>query len=339
MKKRYENMDGVTAEKSFRDFLKWRKERTRQKRGASCRLEVETSPSLHYLKNNGRETTITWIGHSTFLIQVNGLSILTDPVWAKFMGVSRRQTPPAISLQDLPPIDVVLISHNHYDHLHFSSLRRLPGNFLLLVPAGLKRKMVRKGFSRVEELEWWEQFQVGDVSFHFVPAQHWSKRTLRDTNTSHWGGFVIEGKHLIYFAGDSGYFRGFREIGQRFAHIDYALMPIGAYAPEWFLSTQHVNPEQAVQAYLDVGARYFVPMHYGAYCLGDETPEEALERLRLEWRRRGLDEAVLCVPKPGQTLQADGDLHHVSAERLPAREQSISGKAPANVCLTQEYKS
>lgn len=309
MKKRYQNMDGVTADKTFLDFLEWRRERRRLDKDFTDSLACESRPLISYLQENRRDTTITWIGHSTFLIQMNGLSLLTDPVWANRMGLEKRLSPPGLPIHELPDIDVVLISHSHYDHLHFGSLKKLKGNFQILVPAGLKKKMIRKGFTRVTELEWWESAKLGDVKFHFVPAQHWSKRTLRDTNISHWGGFVAEGCQTVYFAGDSGYFRGFREIGQCY-EIDYALMPIGAYEPEYLLSVQHMNPEQAVQAFLDLGAKYFIPMHYGAFRLGDETPQEALARLQSEWRRLKLDLSSLILPKLGETVVArdTGDL-------------------------------
>ncbi len=137
---------------------------------------------------------LTWIGHATFIIQINGLTIVTDPVWAKRLGTIRRLTDPAIPIHDVPPADVILISHSHYDHLHFSSIKQLKGNPLILVPSGLRSSFLKRGFERVVECCWWDTVVEQNVSFTFVPAQHWSKRTLFDTNTSHWGGWVIEGK-------------------------------------------------------------------------------------------------------------------------------------------------
>jgi L-ascorbate metabolism protein UlaG (beta-lactamase superfamily) len=184
----------------------------------------------------------------------------------------------------------------------------LKGNPLFLVPQGLAAKFRRKGYRRVEEFTWWASKCVGKAEFHFVPAQHWTRRTLWDTNASHWGGWVICEKgagekigRTVYFAGDSGYFRGFKEIGDRFA-IDYALMPIGAYEPEWFMSMQHVTPEEAVQAFLDTGAKQFIPMHYGAFRLADDTPKEALDRLTAEWQRLELGEDRLKILVHGETL-------------------------------------
>ncbi|MNN46633.1 metal-dependent hydrolase [compost metagenome] len=196
--------------------------------------------------------------------------------------------------------------------MHVSSIRKLYGDHTtILVPVGLKRKMERKGFSRCEELKWWEDLTVKNVKFSFVPTQHWTRRTPFDTNTSHWGGFVMEidppqqkgqGDPVIYFAGDSGYFNGFKDIGERY-NIDVALMPIGAYEPEWFMTSQHVNPEEAIQAFLDVKAKTMVPMHYGTFKLADDTAREALDRMEAERKRRGIPEDAIRVLLYGETLR------------------------------------
>jgi L-ascorbate metabolism protein UlaG (beta-lactamase superfamily) len=311
-KKRYYNLDQVHNLKSIKELRQWRKERRSKSKDYTYVVPHVQQVALGYLHSNRVEASITWIGHSTFLIQTGGLNILTDPVWAKRMGFDTRITAPGIELEDLPEVDVVLISHSHYDHLHFASLRRLKGNPIHLVPDGLQRKFMKKGFHRVMEINWWDHAKIGSVEFTFVPAQHWTKRTISDTNTSHWGGWVIQhidsethqpiAGEVIYFAGDSAYFRGFKEIGERFA-IDYALMPIGAYEPEWFMSSQHVNPEQAVQAFLDTNAKMFIPMHYGTFRLADDTPKEALDRLEAEWIRQGLDFSRLHRLLLGETLK------------------------------------
>jgi L-ascorbate metabolism protein UlaG (beta-lactamase superfamily) len=173
--------------------------------------------------------------------------------------------------------------------------------------------MVRKGFERTYELGWWEDLQLGGVKITFVPTQHWTRRTPWDTNTSHWGGFVLElfgeteelrqQKHpVVYFAGDSGYFKGFTEIGQRF-EIDIALLPIGAYEPEWFMTSQHTTPEEALQAFEDVSAKLMVPMHYGTFRLADDTAREALDRLEADRIRRGIAEEKIRVLQHGETLR------------------------------------
>lgn len=301
MRKKYANLDNVNNEHSFRDVWKWLRNRPKKQ------LDFQVSQHGHkqpaYLRENRSDTTVTWIGHSTFLIQQAGLNVLTDPVWAGKMGTARRLTAPGLALEEMPPIDVVLISHSHYDHLHFGSLRKLRGNPLVLVPEGLGRMFRRRGFASVRELPWWGQAGAGGLEFHLVPAQHWTRRTPWDTNSSHWGGWVIRPENMdeaIYFAGDSGYFRGFAEIGRNFK-IRAAILPIGAYDPEWFMHVAHMTPEEAVQAYMDLGADLFIPMHYGTFMLADDTPAEALSRLKAEWDRRQLRPDLIKVLELGET--------------------------------------
>ncbi|MDB5085120.1 MAG: hypothetical protein JWN30_2006 [Bacilli bacterium] len=304
---RYSNLDQVGNQRSLHDLVQWRKERRNKEKDMSYCVPQAEQVELEFLHTNRSKTSITWIGHSTFLIQLAGFTIVTDPVWANRMGLDKRLTAPGIRLSDLPDIDLVLISHGHYDHLNFSTLRKLPGRPLHLVPQGLGRLFLKKGFYDVEEFAWWQYKSVGGLQMTFVPAQHWTKRTLWDTNTSHWGGWVLTSRQeTIYFAGDTGYFAGFQEIGNQF-NIDYALMPIGAYEPEWFMSMQHVSPEQAVQAYLDTKARLFIPMHYGTFRLADDTPKDALERLTAEWKRLKLKEEDLKILHLGQTLIGSPD--------------------------------
>jgi L-ascorbate metabolism protein UlaG (beta-lactamase superfamily) len=301
--KRYENMDEIYSPNPLKDILRWRNERRKKQKDFSFAIEQSPVKQASLLHANTSETTVTWIGHSTFLIQTNGLNILTDPVWSNKVKVVPRLTEPGMSINDLPPIDIVLISHGHYDHLDFPTLRQLKSDVLYLVPSGLKKLFTRKKLHRVEEYNWWEHTVINNVHFHFVPAQHWTRRSLFDTNSSHWGGWMIENKkteETIYFCGDSGYFRGFKEIGERFS-IDIALMPIGAYEPEWFMKASHMCPEEAVQAFLDMKAKHFIPMHYGAFALADETPKEAITKLRNNWNLRMLPWEQLHVLFLGQT--------------------------------------
>jgi L-ascorbate metabolism protein UlaG (beta-lactamase superfamily) len=300
-RKRYNNLDGVQTVKSINEIIRWRKERSGKTKDLTYTVPAAENVDLPFLQNNRQITTITWIGHATFLLQIGGLNIVTDPVWAKRMGFERRLSEPGIPLEKMPPVDLVLISHGHYDHLDFPTLRKLAGKPQYLVPAGLASLLRRKGFGDVLEFTWWERKRCNGIEITFVPAQHWVRRTLWDTNCSHWGGWVIQkgNGECIYFAGDSGYFRGFKEIGERFP-IDYALMPIGAYEPEWFMSAQHMTPEESVQAFLDVRAKRFIPMHYGAFRLADDTPREALDRLLAEWRRLTLPDEQLKILKLGE---------------------------------------
>ncbi|MCR2806121.1 MBL fold metallo-hydrolase [Paenibacillus soyae] len=354
--RRFVNQDQVEQHNSLKQFKRWRKERVRKLRQKDYSYIIPSvEPELPFLLENKTLPTITWIGHSTFFMQIGGLNIVTDPVWSGQMAFQKRLSAPGIPIDRMPPVDVVLVSHSHYDHLSISSLRRLTGTRRLLVPAGLSGKLRLKGFSNVTEFNWWESTVIQGVTFTFVPSQHWTRRNPWDTNSSHWGGWVIEsagaaggraisvtgdetrdarketlsasmreaaasadadgrdsrragaeGRPLVsaaptvYFAGDSGYFRGFREIGSRF-RIDVALMPIGAYEPEWFMGPQHVTPEEALQAFEDIRAGWFVPMHYGAFKLADDTPREALDRLEAGRMNKGIGEDRVIVLPLGET--------------------------------------
>lgn len=304
-RKRFENLDGIAMNTTIGRLAQWRKERKRKNKDLT--YSIPKVPQVDIEALLGRNS-ITWVGHATFLLRYGGLTIVTDPVWAESMAFQKRLAEPGIPLEQMPEVDIVLISHGHYDHLDFRTLRAIKGEPLILVPKGLKAKLLRKGFRKVEELVWWQNKTIAGVKFGFVPAQHWTRRTPWDTNKSHWGGWVLQedkpeldAAPTVYFAGDSGYFRGFKEIGQRYK-LDYVLMPIGAYEPEWFMSNQHVTPEQAVQAFLDAGGKYFIPMHYGAFFLADDTPKEALDRLNTEWERLRLDQSALNILIHGETL-------------------------------------
>lgn len=352
-RKRYSNMYGVSNDKTLADMRRWQRERRGKPTDDGFTVPQCEQKQIEMLQSNRTQTTITWIGHSTFLIQCGGLNIVTDPVWARRMGFAKRLSEPGLAIRDLPPIDVALISHGHYDHLHIRSLRLLPGQPALLVPEGLADMLHAKGFPQVEEVPWWDSKTIDDVRFTMVPAQHWTRRTLWDTNTSHWGGWMIHcvqgagdspkssvdrtqgnkvrvkgfmdrahdnedgvteyidrqhddedgarPERCIYFAGDSGYFPGFAEIGKRFS-IETALLPIGAYDPEWFMSVSHMTPEEAVQAFIDIDANHFIPMHYGAYRLADDTAGQALARLHAAWADKQLHREALHILRLGETF-------------------------------------
>jgi L-ascorbate metabolism protein UlaG (beta-lactamase superfamily) len=239
---------------------------------------------------DARTLAISWAGHASWVVRVGGLTVLTDPVWSRrILGTPPRITPVGVPWADLPPVDAVVISHNHYDHLDAPTLKRLPRDTALFVPAGLARWCRRRGFTRVTELDWWESAELAGVRFEFVPAHHWSKRTLTDTCRSLWGGWVISDPvgQRLYFAGDTGYGHWFREIGRRHPGIDIALLPIGAYAPRRLLRPVHTDPEEAVQACLDVGARVMAPMHWATFLLSAEPPLEPLIRCRAAWAASG----------------------------------------------------
>ncbi|MFJ7899488.1 MBL fold metallo-hydrolase [Streptomyces sp. NPDC096198] len=234
---------------------------------------------------------VSWAGHASWVVRIGGLTVLTDPVWSRrILGTPARITPVGIPWNTLPHIDAVVISHNHYDHLDAPTLRRLPAGTPVFVPAGLAPWFRRRGFSCVTELDWWEGARLDGVRFDFVPAHHWSKRTLTDTCRSLWGGWILtapDGRR-VYFAGDTGYGHWFERIGRRYPGIDLALMPIGAYDPRWWLSDVHCDPEEAVRAAADAGARRMAPMHWGAFVLSAEPVLEPLTRVRAAWERAGL---------------------------------------------------
>jgi L-ascorbate metabolism protein UlaG (beta-lactamase superfamily) len=302
MKKKYFNLNNVENNNTFKDLLKWNKERRSKVKDLSTNIPHAIHNKIKEILENKSLTSYTWIGHSTFFIQMNGLNILTDPVWAKRMGFQKRLTEPGIPLVEMPEIDVVVISHGHYDHLDFPSLKKLNGNPHYFVPVGLKSLFLKKGFQKVTEMIWWESVEHKGIHIHFVPAQHWTRRTLTDMNTSHWGGFIFQNKEeTFYFVGDTGYFPGFKEIAERF-QIDVVFMPIGAYEPEWFMAVSHISPEDSVKAFLELKAQVFVPMHYGAFRLADDTGPEALERLLSEWEKRKLPVEQLKVLSIGETV-------------------------------------
>ncbi|MEV5510004.1 MBL fold metallo-hydrolase [Streptomyces orinoci] len=270
---------------------------------------------------NAATIATTWAGHASWVISIGGLTVLTDPVWSRrILGTPARITPVGVAWADLPRIDAVVISHNHYDHLDAPTLKRLPRDTHLLLPAGLARWARRRRFTSVTELDWWEAVELpgpaGPVRFDFVPAHHWSKRTFTDTCRSLWGGWVLTAPsgQRVYFAGDTGYGHWFQRIGARYQGIDIALLPIGAYDPRWMLAPVHTDPEEAVLAFQEVGARYLAPMHWGTFLLSAEPPLEPLRRLRLAWAATGRPRDELWdLPVGGSRV-----LPPVDAETYPA---------------------
>ncbi len=278
---------------------------TGQRRSSPDRSPVPAvAPDLRLLKTPpapGEPARLTWLGHASFLVQLDGVSLLVDPALRPtiFGGISRN-VGPGVAIEDLPPIDAVLVTHSHYDHLDLPTIEQVGAPIvggLGLEPFFRERKLF------ATELGWWTATKVRGVRITFVPSQHWSRRGLFDTNRTLWGGFVVEGtRSTVYHSGDTAYFGGFKEIAARFPAMDAALLPIGAYDPGWFMEQQHVTPEQALRAFGDLGARTLVPMHWGTFKLADEPLDEPPRRLEAERGRLGLDPSRVRVLAVGETL-------------------------------------
>ena len=286
-------------------------------------------PDVAWLEDNRSEPAITWIGHATFLLQLGGVNILTDAHFTDraspfdFAG-PRRVVPPALALRELPHIDAVVISHNHYDHLDFRTVRHLSrqaaGSPRFFVPLGLRAWFVGQGMPEVTELDWWDSADFRGLRFHLTPVQHWSARTPFDRDRTLWGGWLVEqpGAFKFFFAGDTGYSHDFRDIGRRWPDIDLAAIPIGAYEPRWFMQIMHVNPEEAVKIHQDLNARFSVAMHWGTFLLTDEPLDEPPHRLASARRAAGVSEEEFFLMKHGETRKLAAMMRRVEAAREPA---------------------
>jgi L-ascorbate metabolism protein UlaG (beta-lactamase superfamily) len=306
---RFLNLDG-SAPQPFSAVFKWAVvDRVLGRRRAhsvgSPSPHVPIDPAL--LKQPpsvGQPARLTWIGHASWLVQLDDISLLIDPIFSESIGPGvKRFVAPAVTPRELPSIDAQLVSHNHRDHLDLPSLRAVGSP--IIGGQGLAAFFAKHKLP-CSELGWWGETRVGQVTIRFVPSQHWSRRGLNDANATLWGGFVIEGSTArLYHSGDTAYFEGFSEIGRRSGVIDAAMLPIGAYDPAWFMSKQHMNPEEAVRAFTELGARHFVAMHFGTFKLTDEPLDEPPVRLAKEWQRQGLDPAARHVLPIGGVLNVE----------------------------------
>ena len=295
---------------SFREFWKWRKESTKPS-PISFPL-TKNNPT--FLQKNKTQKTLTWIGHASFLLQIDGINILTDPHLTKraspviFAGPSRT-TPPGLSIEDLPAIDIIVISHNHYDHLDYQTIlqitRKQKNNQpLILVPLKLKKLLQSFGAKNVKELEWWDNSNFKNLTIHSVPVQHWSNRSF-NTNKTLWCGWVFETKNFkCIFVGDTGYSKDFLTIQKKFGFMDLALIPIGAYAPRWFMKDHHCNVEEAIQIHKDLKSKQSIAMHWGTFQLTDEPmdePPKLLKKLVVE-KNLSSDEFIVMTHGESKTI-------------------------------------
>ncbi len=326
----FQNNYTDATDKSRMDLLRWQIERARA--GLPKPPEKPTAvvtPEMKFVSaNNGaaQEPAITWIGHATMLVQIGGLNVVTDPIFSdraspvSFAGPKRYQAP-GIALKDLPRIDLVLLSHNHYDHLDTASVKALNqqagGPPLFIVPLGVKKWFAAEGITNVQQMDWWDKTTVktaaGQVEVHFTPVQHWSARSLGDRRATLWGGFALFAPDFhLYFSGDTGYSKDFLDTRERFASMqtdalgggfDMALIAVGAYEPRWFMKEQHVNPEEAVQIHLDLKAKRSVGVHWGTFDLTDESLDQPPKDLAAARAAKNLAKEAFDVMAIGQTLK------------------------------------
>jgi len=277
-------------------------------------------PRLGQARTRG-DLAVTWMGHSTALLEFAGCTVLTDPIWGDFAspvpaGQLRRWVQVPIGLDALPSVDVVLLSHNHYDHLDARTVRVLAERQPQIewcVPLGLGKLLKRLGAARVQEFDWWDERSIGPARVGATPAQHFSARGVHDRNCTLWCGFTVRvGSRAVYFAGDTAHHPEFAEIGRRLGPFDMQLLPVGAYEPRWFMRVVHMNPEEAVQAFGEVAGRagtagvdntgpVLVPIHWGTFKLTDEPMDEPPRRTREMWDAVGRSPADLWLLQHGET--------------------------------------
>ena len=240
-----------------------------------------------------------WIGHATWAFRLGGQLVVIDPVWSNALsGVVKRLVPPGVALADLPAPDLVLVTHDHRDHMDLPTLAQLPDSATYVVPLGNGERMKH---SNVVELDWWQSHRHGSLEITLVPARHWSMRMPWNRNDTLWGGFVVRGPEgAVYHSGDTAAGDHFAEIGARCAPIDWAMLPIGAYSPRWFMSSQHVNPDEAIDGFVALRAKRFLAMHWGTFKLTDEATGEPPARTRALWRERSFDPERLWILDVGE---------------------------------------
>ena len=304
----FKNKFDSSIDKSFSDLVKWWWNGVNPE---TVDFELADNDP-RFLKENKNHQTLTWLGHSTLLIQYGGINILTDPHLTKraspisFAG-PKRYTLPGLSIEELPEIDLIIISHNHYDHLDKLTIEELfekqsKNKPHVFVPLRLKKWFLDLGISNVTELDWEENRKFKEWLIHAVPVQHWSSRTPWDRNKTLWAGWVLETEGFrFFFAGDTGYSKDFVNLAKKFGQFDLAAIPIGGYEPRWFMKAAHVNPEEAVKIHKDINSRYSIGIHWGTFILTDEPVEDPPRLLQVAAKKSGLKTNEFFVMKHGET--------------------------------------
>lgn len=292
---------------TFNDTLKWMLTRKPARWPKEVVYPKSTPP--RFAEN---ELLITFVNHSTLLIQWDGINILTDPIWSQRAGPlqglgPKRVCEPGINFEDLPPIDLVLISHNHYDHMDLSTLRQIQNQFHPLFITGLGNRdyLERKKLENVIELDWWQKITPkAHIDITFVPSKHFSMRNVWNRNKTLWGGFVLKKEdELLYFAGDTAYGAHFKEIRNHFGSPKIAFLPIGAFEPRWFMEIVHMSPDEAIQAHQDLGSPKSIAIHFGTFRLADEDFDAPARLLNIGLKKNKISEEEFLILKPGESVQ------------------------------------
>jgi N-acyl-phosphatidylethanolamine-hydrolysing phospholipase D len=287
------------------DMLKWKVLRRNEPRREDFKTLDAVRPGI---REGGAaalasgEPCAVWIGHATWAFRLGGKLVVTDPVWSRALsGVIGRLVPPGVALEAMPPIDIVLVTHDHRDHMDLPTLAKLGAAPQYIVPLGNGERIAKLGHTNIVELDWWQTHVAGDLEITLVPARHWSMRSPWNRNDTLWGGYVVRGPEgCAYHSGDSAWGDHFAEIGRRAGPIDWAMLPIGAYSPRWFMESQHIDPDEAARGFEALGAKNLLAMHWGTFRLTDEAIGEPPERLRALWIERGWPAERLWILDVGE---------------------------------------
>ena len=295
--------------KSITDLLKWKFSGKQSTWPENIKVkQVKIKQERVY-----KDIAITFINHSTFLIQADGINILTDPVWSERVSPfswagPKRSRLPGVKYKDLPPIDIVLVGHNHYDHLDIETLKLLHKDHKpkFIVGLGVDLLLKEEGIDNVKALGWRESINISNIEYHFVECQHWSARGLFDKNVTLWGSFIIKlSNKSIYFASDTGYSEHFKEQRKIYGAMDISLLPIGAYEPRWFMKSQHMNPEEAVKSHIDLESGFTIGMHFGTFQLTDEAIDTPEKELQLALLKYNITKEKFIAPVFGQQFRIE----------------------------------